>query len=468
MTDGDLAFTPATELAEMVRLKKVSPVELVELYARRIEELNPKLDAYLTLTLDAALDQAREAEARVNGGELPPFHGVPISIKDLNETAGVRTTHGNAAFSDRVPERDEAVVAKLKGAGFIMLGKTNTPEFGTTPWTETPAYPPARNPWDTSRTTGGSSGGAAGALAAGLCPISQGSDGGGSIRIPSSVCGLYGIKPSRGRVSAAPGAQSFLSQDGPIARTVADAAAMLDVLAGYVAGDAFWAPPPERPFAEEVGRDPGRLRVAYTTTPAMDTPVAPGNVRAVEDAVALLAELGHEVVADGPPPWPDDLVEAFIVSWSVGTATYSPMPPFESLDPLNRALIELARGTEAPTFVAAQKRIQEAARDLVAFFDGYDVLVTPTVAIPPPLIGEFADPDQPLMGFLRAGSFVPFTPPWNTTGQPAVSLPLHIDEHGLPVGVQIVGRPADEATLVRLSAQVEAARPWADRRPPVS
>jgi amidase len=232
MKDTDLAFTSAVELAELVRLKKVSPVELVELYASRIESLNPTLGAYLTLTLDEAREQAKAAEAALDVDDLPPFHGVPISIKDLNETKGVRTTHGNAAFADRISTYDDEVVAKLKRAGFIMLGKTNTPEFGTTCFTDPPGYYPARNPWDTTRTTGGSSGGAAGALAAGLCPISQGSDGGGSIRIPSSLCGLFGIKPSRGRVTHAPGPQSFLSQCGPIAHTVADAAAMLDVISG--------------------------------------------------------------------------------------------------------------------------------------------------------------------------------------------------------------------------------------------
>jgi amidase len=468
MSDSDLAFTPATELAEMVRLKKVSPVELVDIYAKRIEELNPKLGAYLTVTVDRARDEAKRAEAAVNGDDLPPFHGVPISIKDLNETEGVRTTHGCAAFADRISDHDDEVVARIKRAGFIMLGKTNTPEFGTTCFTDPPGYYPARNPWDPSRTTGGSSGGAAGALAAGLCPISQGSDGGGSIRIPASLCGLYGIKPSRGRVSHSPGPQSFLSQEGPIARTVLDAAAFLDVVAGYTTGDSWWAAPPARPFAEEAGREPGRLRIAVSVLPLFETEVSAANAEGARLAGELLAELGHDLIEAHPPKWSDRLAEDFLITWAVGTASSDPMPPFETLEPVNQALIEFGRTVDAPTCAAAQSRIMSESRNLVAFFDDIDVLVTPTVAGPPPIIGSYRDPNEPIAEFLNAAALVPFTPPWNTTGQPAVSVPLHWDDLGLPVGVQLVGRPGDEATLIRLSAQLEQARPWADRRPPVS
>jgi amidase len=467
-SDRDLAFTPAVELAEQIRLKKISPVEVVEVYAQRIDELNPKLGAYLTPTLDGARDHAKEAERRINGEDLPPFFGVPISIKDLNDTAGVRTTLGNAAFADRIPDVDCETVAKIKRAGFIILGKTNTPEFGTTCFTDPPGYFPARNPWDTERTTGGSSGGAAGALAAGLCPISQGSDGGGSIRIPAALCGLFGIKASRGRVSHSPGPQSFLSQDGPIARTVADAAALLDAIAGYTTGDAWWAPTPERPFAQEVGRPPGKLRVAVSAEPPMDTTCAPANIQGARNAGKLLEQLGHDVVEADPPPWPQEVVEDFLVTWAVGVCGQDPMPPFESLEPVNQALIEFGRTVDAIRYELAVRRIHTASRTLVSFFDDYDVLVTPTVAGPPPIIGSYRDPNEPIAELLNAASLVPFTPPWNTTGQPAASLPLYEDEQGLPVGVQIVGRPADEATLIRLSAQIEEAAPWADRRPPVS
>src|SRR5437588_10886871 len=244
--DDDLAFASALELAELIRAKEVSPTELVELYAIRIEKLNPQLNAYITLSLDRAMDDARKAEAELGGDDLPRFLGVPISIKDLNDTAGIRTTQGSAAFADRIPDTDDDVVKALRHAGFIVLGKTNTPEFGNGPWTEPKAYGPTRNPWDTERTPGGSSGGAAAALASGLCPISQGSDGGGSIRIPSSACGLFGLKASRGRVAMPSKPASSLSTNGPITRTVADAAAMLDVMAGPKLGDAWWIGPPER------------------------------------------------------------------------------------------------------------------------------------------------------------------------------------------------------------------------------
>ncbi|HVL80920.1 MAG TPA: amidase [Actinomycetota bacterium] len=468
MDDRELAFAPALTQARLVREKEVSPVELVELYLRRIEELNPGLNAYLTVCADEAMADARDRESRLGEGDLPPFWGVPISIKDLNETAGVRTTFGCAAYSGYVPAHDDAVVARTKRAGFVMLGKTNTPEFGTTPWTEPPAYGPARNPWDTDRTTGGSSGGAGGALAAGLCPIAQGSDGGGSIRIPSSACGVYGIKPSRGRVSAAPKHSSLLTQNGPMARTVADAAAYLDVLAGYETGDAWTAPPPSRPFAEEVGADPGRLRVAFSTTPPADVPVSPGNVEAVHRAVALLEERGHEVV-EASPAFSDDLLRDFLLIWYVGRAEErEDMPPPEVLDPVNAALVELGRETSAPDFRFAWHRVERDVRRVVSFFDDFDVLVTPVCATPPPTHGQYRDPDNPLVEFFSAVNFVPFNAAWNTTGQPAVSLPLHTDEHGLPVGVQVVGRPFDEATLIRVSAQLEQAAPWADRRPPVS
>src|SRR5919197_2418826 len=259
MTDIDLAFTSALEQAELIRTKEISPVELVELYATRIEKLNPELNAFITPTLDRALEEANRVQKTPSDA---PFYGVPISIKDLNDTAGIRTTQGSAAFADRIPDTDDDVVQALKGAGFVVLGKTNTPEFGNGPWTDPVAFGSARNPWDTERPPGGSSGCAAAALAAGMCPISQGSDGGGSIRIPSSCCGLFGIKPTRGRVAGPSRPVSSLSTNGPLARTVADAAAMLDVISGPVLGDAWWIGPAERPFLEEATREPERLRVA--------------------------------------------------------------------------------------------------------------------------------------------------------------------------------------------------------------
>jgi amidase len=465
--DNDLAFATALELAALVSRKEVSPVELVELYGTRIEKLNPELNAYITLSLDRALDEAHAAEAAVGGDDLPPFHGVPISVKDLNDTAGLRTTQGSAAFADRVPEADDDVVSAVKRAGFIVLGKTNTPEFGNGPWTEPKAFGPTRNPWDTERTPGGSSGGAAAGLAAGLSPIAQGSDGGGSIRIPSSACGLFGIKATRGRVASPSKPVSALSTSGPIARTVEDAAALLDTMVGPVLGDAWWIGPHDGPFRDEAAREPGKLRVAFTTKSALQVEVAPGNVEAIHAAARLLEELGHEVSED-TPPYAETIMHGFFALWCVGMATRDPEPDLDKVEPLNRVMIERGRSVTAPEFLTTWAHLHKALLPVVRFFERYDVLVTPAVATPPPRIGQFVDPEQPLNEFFMAGTFAPFTSIWNTTGQPAVSVPLSWDEQGLPVGVQIVGRPAAEATLIRLSAQLEQARPWRDRRPPVS
>jgi amidase len=451
----ELAFLTAIEQADLVSRGEVAPAELFALYRERIERLDPELNAFVTVC---------DASGEPLDG---PFRGVPLPIKDLNETAGIRTTFSSRAFADYVPAADAAVVRRLKEAGFVVLGKTNTPELGLTAVTESAVNGPCRNPWDPSRTPGGSSGGAACAVAAGMAPAAHGSDGGGSIRIPASCCGLFGIKPARGRVSPAPyGGLEGFSTSGPITRTVADAAALLDVMAGYETGDPYWAPPPERPFAEEVGRDPGRLLVALTTTPPLiDAPVAPECVAAAEDAAALLEELGHSV-EQATPPWGDEhLFGLFMTAWQVIPALYG--KPLEVFEPMTAALIEAAAKTGSIEYVQATARLREVSRRIVAFWDEYDLVLTPTLAQPPVEIGALRD-DDPWQELRNVGRFVPFTQAANITGQPAVSLPLSWSDEGLPIGVQLVGRPADEATLFRVSAQLEEARPWRDRRPPVS
>jgi amidase len=294
----ELAFMSATEQAALIRQRKLSPVELVELYLRRIEQLNPTFNCFVLITAEEALEQARVAEdALARQEELPPFHGVPISIKDILSTAGVETTRGSRAFAHEVPDYDDNDVARLKAAGFIMLGKTNTPEFAIYPWTEPELFGPTRNPWNTNLTPGGSTGGGGAALAAGLCPVSEGTNGGGSIRCPASCNGVFGIKPSRGRVSCAPRFGELiggLMSSGPLTRTVRDAAGVLDMLSGYVTGDPYWTPDPERRFVEEVSREPGRLRVGIVTGSPLGG-VHADCVVAAEDAAALLEELGHFV-----------------------------------------------------------------------------------------------------------------------------------------------------------------------------
>jgi amidase len=455
----ELAFASATEQAELVRSGEVSPVELVDTYLERIERLDPELNAYVTVCADEAPAAARAAESQP---AERPFHGVPLPIKDLSETAGIRTTFSCGAFADYVPDFDAAVVRRLKEAGFILLGKTNTPEFGSTAVTESELNGACRNPWDTTRTPGGSSGGAAAALAAGLCPVAQGSDGGGSIRIPASCCGLFGIKPSRGRVSPAPyGGLEGLSSSGPISRTVLDAAALLDVMEGYETGDPYWAPPPERPYREEAGLDPAPLRIAVTTTPGFPAAVDPACAAAADDAAGLLSALGHDV-EEATPAWSDErLVDFFTRVWQIHPALYG--EDVARYEPLNRWLAEQAAQTSSIAYVLATTGLRELARRVVSFWDDYDLLLTPTLAQPPVPIGSIMT-GEPWEQFGKAAAFTPFTPIVNVTGQPAVSVPLWWGNDDLPIGVHLIGRPAGEATLFRVSAQLEQARPWRDRR----
>ena len=453
-----LAFLPALEQVRLVRDGEVTSTELVQLYLERIERLDPQLNAFVTLRTDEALEEARSPRPG-------PFSGVPLPIKDLAETAGIRTTFSCRAFADHVPERDMEVVRRLREAGFVLIGKTNTPEFGSQPVTESPLNGVCRNPWNRERTPGGSSGGAAAAVAAGLAPIAHGSDGGGSIRIPASCCGLFGLKPTRGRVSPAPLGDAYgLSTNGCLARTVGDSAAFLDIVAGNLPGDPYRAPPPERPFLEEVGAPPGRLRIGVAGEPTQPIPVDPACSAALEDAAALLADLGHEL-EPATPPQPAEALVLFTAIWQTIPGLY-PVQDRSLLDPLNAALAERADSVSSIDYVRAVAAIQQHARAFAAFCAGYDVVLTPTLAQPPLPVGWTTEPPDPWEQFERAWRFTPFTPPVNLAGLPAASVPLFWTHDGLPIGVHLIGRAGEEALLFRLAAQLEQARPWRERRPP--
>ena len=458
----------ALEQAAAVRSGETSAADLVEHYAQRIDKLDGDIGAFVTLTLDAARGQAAEADRQVAAkADLPPLHGVPIAIKDLNMTEGVPTKLGSKAFEDFVPPFSDFVVDKLRAAGTISLGKTNTPEFGLPCYSESEVAAPARTPWDLTRSAGGSSGGAGAATAAGLVPWAQGSDGGGSVRIPSSVCGLFGIKVSRGRISRGPlqGDITGLSWDGPLARTVRDAAAMLDAMAGPMPGDPHWAPPPPQSFLSYAEQAPGRLRVARTRDTTMGFEVHPDVIEAYEAASSLLEELGHEVVEVPPPYQAQELLPSFKVLWATSASGVPVAPDREELlQPLTRYLRELGSSMTANDFTGAMATLQAATRNGISALADYDAVLLPTLAGPPLEVGELRQLDGAPQ-FDAMTRWTPFAAIFNMTGQPAVNVPLHWSPSGLPIGVMLAGRAADEGTLISLSAQLEEARPWRQRHP---
>jgi len=470
----ELMFKTATEQAELVRSGEVSSRELVEASLAAIDRVNDDLNAVVTRCDERAL---AEADA-VSAGDERPLAGVPLLVKDLAATTeGVRTTMGMRALGDWVPTEDSATVRRLRAAGAIVVGKTNLPEMGILPVSEPFRFGPARNPWDTSRTPGGSSGGSAAGVAAGMVAIAHGNDGGGSIRIPASCCGLVGLKPSRGRVSWAPHLAELaagFATDGVLTRNVRDSALGLDIVAGYEPGDPYWAPAPSAPFVEAVEREPGKLRVAFVVDSPNGVPVEPECVTATRRAAGLLSSLGHaveeiEIEAD------EAYVTNFVTVWIAGTAneveTWGRISgrqlDIEQLEPLSRQMYDMSMQLSATDYLRALDWLHDYSRRLVAMWDGFDVLLTPTLAKPPIEIGalEPGEGEPPIQMLMNAANWVPFTPVWNVTGQPAVSLPLHQTPDGLPVGVQLVGPPAGEELLISLSAQLEAAGPWSDRRP---
>jgi amidase len=472
VSDSDLMFRSASELAGMVRDGELSARELVQVSLDRIEELNPRLNAFVQIDAERALATADE----VAPGDERPFAGVPIAIKNNRPVSGLRLTYGCSLLKDFTADYDHNVTRRLKRAGFIVVGSTTLPEYGILPTSEARLFGPTRNPWDLERTPGGSSGGSAAAVAAGMVPVAHGNDGGGSIRIPAACCGLVGLKPQRGRISAAPElGESLLGIDGVLTRTVADTAAILDVLAGYELGDATWAPAPAQPFADSAAREPAKLRIAATTLPPIaDAAIDPLAARAVVQAAELLRELGHEVEEVDPPWQIEGIQELFgaVFCTHVGlSVAFSGIvagrePTAEDMEPMSWAVFCLARKLNAVEGFGATVRLEAFTRQLVEFLAPFDALLTPALAERPLALGtlDTAAP-QPMSTFTRSGLFTPFTPVFNASGQPGISLPLFHGEDGLPLAVQLVGRPAEEGALLALATQLEAARPWAERRP---
>lgn len=474
---AELHDLTALQAAAAIRDMDVSSTELVEHYLDRIDRLDSQIGAFVTLTAEAALEQARLADQAVAAGaELPPLHGVPTAIKDLNLAAGVEVKFGSATMTDFVAPVDDNVVRLLREAGTISLGKTATPEFGLPCYTETDIGPPARTPWDTTRLAGGSSGGAGAAVAAGFVPIAQGSDGGGSIRIPASLNGLFGLKTSRGRISRGPIDldSSGLSVLGPLARTVRDAAAFLDATAAPQPGDPTWAAPlpAGESYLDWCDRTPGPLRIGrYLEPPVPGASVDPQCALAWQQASELLAGLGHEVV-DIARPIPPEAIPAFEVVWAVSAATIPVDPAKEHLlRPLTRYLRGRASAVSGADYANAVGQLNLLSRQAITTTAEFDAVLTPTLAQPPRPIGWFCgttdDPIDPAEDFERQKQFTPYTAVYNTSGQPAASLPLHWTPDGLPIGVMLIGRPFGEAALLALCAQVEAAAAWADRHPSI-
>jgi len=482
-------------LADLVHRKEVTPGELVEEAIARVEKLNPQLNAVICEMYDRARAQA--------GGDLPkgPFHGVPFLLKDvMSDYAGVPTTRACRFHRDDVPDHDCEMVKRFKAAGVITIGKTNAPEYGLVPYTEPELFGPANNPWDLSRNTGGSSGGSAAAVAARLVPVAHGNDGGGSIRIPASCCGVFGLKPTRGRNPIGPdiGEAWFgLSVDHVLTRTVRDSAAMLDATAGPDVGAPYYAAPPARPFLDEVDADPGRLRIAFTATPLLPGTMDPVCVAGVQATAKLCEGLGHDVVEAAPQFDGEAFAQAFftMVCCEARTdieeaeATMGKRATAAGFEPATWAMGLLGQQIRAPTFSRALRYLKHTAREVGSFFETYDILLTPTLARPPLVTGELQSKGieltaMKLLGRINAGrvlralvdvdamaaqvfDWMPFTPLANVTGQPAMSVPLYWSQDGLPIGMQFVGRYGHEATLFRLASQFEQAQPWVHRIPPV-
>lgn len=462
----------ALALGSQIASGERSALEVTAHFLARTEALNPRIGAFVTLDREGALAAAArfdEAKARGTksspaGGRAAALAGVPIGIKDLDPTAGVRTGMGSAAFRDQVPTENSPLADRLLSGGAISLGKTATPEFGLVCYTEPEGEAPCRTPWDLERSPSGSSGGAAAAVAAGLVPWAPGGDGGGSIRTPASTCGVVGLKPSRGRCGG-PDAMGF-SVHGPIARTIEDIAAALDLMKGAYPGDMDAAPAVDS-FLALTRPIERRLRIARYTVPMHRRPVDQECLDAVDSATAMLTALGHEVV-EIDCPFPEGMAEHFLVLWSSAASSLPLTPQMEEqLRPITRWFRERGRAIAAGEFLQSMLFVREAAKAAIRATLAYDVVLTPTLAQVPRLIGQLRNDADPETESDDLINFTPFTPPYNVSGQPGLSLPLHWEANSLPIGVQLVGKPYDELTLLQLGAELEQSNPWNDRKPPL-
>jgi amidase len=445
----------ALELAQLIRTKQISPLELTHLYLDRIEKFDSQIGSFVHVARESALATATtQTEQLSKIGELPPFFGVPTAIKDLNAVAGMPISYGVAALKGNIAQYDEAIVTRMKMAGFILLGKTATSQLGSFPYTENMGFLPTRNPFNLDYTAGGSSGGAAAAVAASFCPIAQGSDGGGSVRTPAGCCGLVGIKPSRGRVSYAPVGefQSGIATNGTLSKTVADGAALLDLISGYTTGDPYWLPDPPFSFLEATKRAVKPLRIAFSTSISPFGEADSVYKNAVLDTAKLLEGMGHQLTEYSPDL--QALIAPFRRIWQAGTAAAG--IPKELLSPLNQWLSE--NSSSAGEYLQAVQQMHVISRQIVAMFDNFDVLLLPIFLHQPPRIGEWENlpPEEAINNMIR---WIAPSPIANASGLPAIALPTGVDSQGLPVGIQLVGKPADEITLLSLSAQLEAANP---------
>ncbi len=471
----ELAVLDATAQAELIRRKEVTPAELVDAAIARIERLNPELNAVVVPLYEMAREVASSLAVDA------PFSGVPFLLKDLvAECAGTPLSNGSAFLSGHYTSAsDSALVSRFKRAGLVVLGRTNSSEFGLVPTTEPQRFGPTRNPWDTNLGSGGSSGGSSAAVASGMVAAAHANDGGGSIRIPASCCGLVGLKPTRGRNSLAPHYGDIAGGiicEHVVTRSVRDSAAILDATAGPLPGEPYAPPPPERPYAEEVGRDPGRLRIGLGTVPATGVPADPDCAAAAQAAARLCEDLGHEVVEASPATDSKWFLKAFgavligYLGWAVDgwAARTGRMPREEHFEPATWRMYQSAGRQSGGDYLAAVQEIQRVARDMAGFFTDHDLWLTPTLARPPAPLGYFGyTPETRDQHFAHLGEFTGFTLIANATGQPGISLPLHWNGDGLPIGVHFTARYGDEATLVRLAGQLERAQPWSDRRPPI-